>query len=74
MVFEHLTELTRISEVVTRGVEKGLGLVFEVPHQEMSTGSDLYDIWPEDQSTNGLYCLSQFKPRTAEQGESNEVM
>ena len=31
------------------------------------------EIWPVDQSINGLYCLSQLYPRTAEQEESSDV-
>ena len=31
------------------------------------------EIWPLDQSINGLYCLSQLYPRTAEQEESSNV-
>ena len=31
------------------------------------------EIWLVDQSINGLYCLSQLYPRTAEQEESSDV-
>ena len=31
------------------------------------------EIWPLDQSINGLYCLSQLYPRTAKQEELSDV-
>ena len=31
------------------------------------------EIWPLDQSIDGLYCLSQLYPRTAKQEESSDV-
>ena len=60
-----------------RRVLDGSGRISALPGDVRGAGplcsAERKEIWPVDQSINGLYCLSQLYPRTAEQEESSDV-
>ena len=65
-----------IQSEIRRGSD-GSGRISALPGDVRGAGplcsAEQKEIWPVDQSINGLYCLSQLYPRTAEQEESSNV-
>ena len=67
---------TGFQSEIRRGSD-GLGRISVLPGDIRGAGplysAERKETWPVDQSINGLYCLSQLYPRTAEQEESSDA-
>ena len=61
-----------------RGSTGEFGGIGDGSHNRVASPEDVWTVgqkamWFVDQSINGLYCLNQLYPRTAEQEESSDV-